>query len=843
MILNYDDSEVKRFHPIVERSLSRALQMSGIGASHEVRHHERVGSVEMDFAVVNKETRRTLCVVEVKRTPAAVKSLRYQLQAKSYVDLMSDSQTERPYFILTNIECSYLFKNDRATPQVYKQIVKPGLVSNVSFEDVASADDLVEKTARHFANMLDTVIADSGEYDNRLDNVVEAVASSINDYEAWKSNFARMAYEYIRGAFASASNSMRINDIRQYRQRIDSLRDAFDDIDFSGIFNCPEYADTPKLGNATLTDIYNLGKAEIDADDLVTTLHNIISEGHRHEGEVPTDIELARLMLAIAKEYCREIKGCICDPAAGSGNLISCASEVFGNIAPRQIKANDRNPLLLQLLTLRLGLKFPHQLSPDNAPTVSTSDILDLPRSYFDDVDLILMNPPMVSAVTDTKRRQRFIDRMGDAKTNVGQMPLEGLFLEYVNRCVKDNTVVVTLMPKTHLTATGSFAVALRNFLLTDFGLCLVFDYPDKGIFKDVTKGTVVLVGRKGVAGDKIVSLSSVEAIPDICPKTICTLIADGIDGNEMDGVTYKAFSREELGRSASAGWRMLNPVVAEAYTFVTNDLGRSGIMLKVGQAEGLDVFRGRVGNNGLTDILFIDSNKAYKHISEKLKGKLSVGMRNAKCDNVEAGDGDSRFLDIRRYSQKEINEIVKLATSHERTNAKQQRRRKTRKEINDILQLEATSGSVPAGAILIPRNLRAMGRVYRLTQDTFVSTNFFVINGLSKEESVMVSSWMNTIFYQISCELNSKNQEGTRKMEKAEITETYIPNISRLSEENKRELLETGNRESFIVLKQPQIRRIDQVWAKIIFGDNHEPLLRKAKDLLTRLANTRDAD
>ncbi len=47
----------------------------------------------------------------------------------------------------------------------------------------------------------------------------------------------------------------------------------------------------------------------------------------------------------------------LCDPAAGSGNLLSAAVPVFG-LAPAQIIANDKNPQLLELLSLRLGLNF-----------------------------------------------------------------------------------------------------------------------------------------------------------------------------------------------------------------------------------------------------------------------------------------------------------------------------------------------------------------------------------------------------------------------------------------------------------------------------------------------------
>lgn len=57
----------------------------------------------MDFVIENTTTHKYLCVIEVKRTPAAVNSTRYQFQAMSYVQ-SNAGITEKPYYILTNLE-------------------------------------------------------------------------------------------------------------------------------------------------------------------------------------------------------------------------------------------------------------------------------------------------------------------------------------------------------------------------------------------------------------------------------------------------------------------------------------------------------------------------------------------------------------------------------------------------------------------------------------------------------------------------------------------------------------------------------------------------------------------
>lgn len=44
------------------------------------------------------------------------------------------------------------------------------------------------------------------------------------------------------------------------------------------------------------------------------------------------------------------------------------------------------------------------------------------------------------------------------------------------------------------------------------------------------------------------------------------------------------------------------------------------------------------------------------------------------------------------------------------------------------------------------------------------------------------MASWMSTIFYQLVCEVSSKDQEGMRKMEVADILKTYIPNKDQIT-------------------------------------------------------------
>lgn len=123
MWISYSDSEVNRFHPICERALNYALRLIGKDDQYRVLHHQYTGALEMDYVVQNIATGKYLCVVEVKRTPADVHSARYQFQAMSYVQ-MNAGQSEKPFYILTNLEYAFSFRYDAGRPRVFQQMLQ-----------------------------------------------------------------------------------------------------------------------------------------------------------------------------------------------------------------------------------------------------------------------------------------------------------------------------------------------------------------------------------------------------------------------------------------------------------------------------------------------------------------------------------------------------------------------------------------------------------------------------------------------------------------------------------------------------------------------------------------------
>ena len=163
MWLKNSDKEVECFHPVCKEAFEAALRQLNLDDTYEVQHHRYVGSIEMDLVIANKKTNKILCVIEVKRTMAAVNSTRYQYQAMSYVQSLREAELESRYYILTNLESSCLFKFDRNRPDVYEQIIEPGISVNHRFSDVGK-EQFMADLIQQYVGYIDIILHDSGKY-------------------------------------------------------------------------------------------------------------------------------------------------------------------------------------------------------------------------------------------------------------------------------------------------------------------------------------------------------------------------------------------------------------------------------------------------------------------------------------------------------------------------------------------------------------------------------------------------------------------------------------------------------------------------------------------------------
>lgn len=847
MWITYSDSEVANFHPVCETALNRALVLLGKNAQYRVLHHQYTGTLEMDFVIQNIVTGKYFCVIEVKRTPADIHSARYQYQALSYVQ-MNANTNEEPFYILTNLEYAFSFRYDSTRPRVFQQMLKPGLFHIDDFS-ASTEESFTNNLSEFFSDLLADFFNNKFEYSVTLEEFATHMEQIKSNSKQWKSHLAVLLYEYIRGAFTFLHRNV-LHDIRIFGNDVPKICEEAAAVNFKDIFNYSESEFEPQhnITNSMLSNLYDLGNQNVSGDSLSAILHQIVSFGHEHDGEVPTDLELGRLVAVLAKHSCGELSetDLVCDPAAGSGNLISSAIEIL-HLTPKQIIANDYNSKLLELLSLRLGLNFAITVNKQNSPAIYNYNVVDLTRDFFCDVKILIMNPPFVAGINCVTRKEEFYRAIkslahGDIKTNVGQMPLEAVFLELITLLVNPGTTIACVFPKTHLLARGTEARIIRKLIIENLGLNTIFTYPGTEIFDDVTKDTCVLVGKALQPSETIKILSSYENIPNLDSHRFEQMLNDeysSVFASQMPGVVGRIISKSEFIDSINDGWRALNSEMVEAVTFVKEQFENSKVFERLDKFS-FEIKRGGAGNSGGSDLMFISSSCELLERYATQLSNLKVGMRNAKLGTFCVGNGDSQFLDSSHIDADLLESIVVTYLNLPGRESKQQRKDKTAEQLKQLLNRESRN-VFKKNSVLIPRAIRKEGKIYLSESAVFVSTNFVVCTTPSEDTALLLSTWMSTIFYQLICEVSSKDQEGMRKMEVTDIGATWIPNLSNISTHTVEMLKVKKSSIKFLNLKSPEIREVDKIWADELFGDNAELLLAQAKRLLAFLACSRN--
>lgn len=849
MWIKYSDSEVNKFHPVCEHALNQALNSLGLQRTYQVIHHQHTGTLEMDFVIQNKRTGKYMCVIEVKRTPTDVHSARYQYQAMSYVQ-MNEGQTEAPFYILTNLEYAFSFRYDPRRPRVFQQMLSPGLHSIGLFSDYQNEDEFTDVLATFFENRIVAFVSGNFSYLVTLDQFASHMEQVKTHPKRWKSHLAILLYEYIRGAFTVVARND-LHDVRLFNSDVIRICNEAAHINFQEIFGYSpdKYEDTAYVENNILVNLFDFAQQSVTGDSVADVLHQVVSNGHEHEGEVPTDLELARILCVLAHKNNGDLlpTDMVCDPAAGSGSLISSAISEF-NLSANQIKANDINAQLGELLTLRLGLNYSRVVGNGYAPAVSCDDVCDLTPAYFEHVKIIVMNPPFLGGVYAAARKQPFyrkINRLAgrDTGTNIGQMPLEAAFLELMTYLVQPGTTIACIFPKTHLSARGPEAQAIRRLLLGRFGLSAVFSYPGNDIFVDVTKDTCILVGTVGRQYDTVKIISSYENIPNIDLARFAEAISQPLENDFaqiMPGIVGKKTFRNELLDSIETGWRGINSEMLEAIDFVDSVFSNQDTFRTINDCEW-NMKRGGAANQGGSDILFFNSRpEMMRHFSNHNLG-LKAGMRNAEADTFICNEGDSSFLDASAISEDLLDEIIEYYLSLPARDGQQARYNKTKEQWKAIINRESRGKFLPY-TVLIPRALRRKGRVHYVENEIFVSTNFLVCYGMDRRNALLLATWVSTILFQLVCEVSSKDQEGLRKMEIADIKATFVPKFENVPEEILHELEQEASSLRFLDLQSPEIREVDMIWARYLFGEEAGSYVERARTLLSYLANRRNS-
>lgn len=844
----YSDSEVRVFHPLCEQALNNALSSLGLSKSYNVIHHRYTGSLEMDFVIENKSTKKYLCVIEVKKTPSDVQSTRYQFQAESYVQ-MNSVQNEKPFFILTNLETLISFRYDATKPRVYQQMLQPGLEHICEFKSDNEAT-IVAKLSSSFERIIDNFINDVYTYSTTLDQFLTYMDGTTSNDRMWKSSMAILMYEYIRGAFGAVRRNDLRYDVRTFHDDIEQICIEANRVDFDGIFkyDASTYLPRHSVASSILSDIYTYGNSNISGEAIADALHNRLSEDKHHDGEVATDSELALLTSTLAKMSNGDLSPNkkICDPAAGSGNLICSAINVF-NVDASCLKANDINKKLIELLSLRLGLCFPNSINRVNAPEVSSKDINDLSSAYFNDVEIVLLNPPFVAGINCVNRKQQFYNTIkrikeSDAITIGGQMNLGAVFLETVCWMANPGTTIACIFPKAHLKERGEEAKQFRRMLLNLFGLRIIFNYPAEDLFESVTEETCIFIGKVRQKSSDIIVYSSNDKVADLDLHALYsyTGIYSTTDFSTIiPGVEARKFSFSELYASIDDGWRLVCSEMTESMDFVSHNILSNPKLTAISNTTSV-YRRGNVGGSGASDLVFFDSfEDLYNTYSKKVT--LSAGMRNAQHNIFELNAGDSKFIDFNLLSSTLAMNIINDYIPLQRNSDAQSRN--TSKSASEIKKIAERYGKIVfnQNSVLVPTKLRRIGRVYVTRVPMYISTNFAVFSFATADIANIVGSYMSTVFYQLECEVQSKDHAGLRKLELQDVLTTHAPICNMLSKDEISAITNELSNITFLDLNNPVIRNIDRIWAKILFGTNANSVLDDATRLLRFLANRRN--
>lgn len=622
----HTDPENNYFHPVFKAAAEEAIFSKGLAGQISVKaqYHSPTGPI--DLVLFNNNTNRVLLPIEIKRTQSSVRG-GGRRQARDYWQNLG-AGCESQYYCVTNLELVELFRYDAAKPRTSAQRIELTNPINgyLGSTPKSAFYDQLKATIEEILDTVKGVVAFK-YVTGGLTEFQANLEAKTSDPDGWHKLFIPVCFEYIRGAATQIAQLQAQADgwksASIYKATPNRLIQLGNSIDFSHIFSEPgtDQNDTVAFANTVIKEAFEAGKALGKGDDIAELVNELLSTPSA-PGIVETDTELAQLLAVVAKDALgRELlqNEEAFDPASGSGRLLTALPlTAFPSLGPSQVKANEKEKLFAEALSLRLGLAFGAVLSPTNAPAITISGIESIVPSYLKNVRLVVMNPPYLSGVQAAGIKGLFTNRIkaisgSDALLDIGQAALEILFLELVWHLVPDETVIATVFPSQHLTRLSDEVVALRRFLTNNLALTHIVIYPRQGLFESVIKQTVLLVGKKGnpLPGQHI---KVVEVQTNVGDIDLGELLANLLAGSHQPthGVVVREVLRSELYKSASEGWRRVLGAGVRANSFIKTHMAQSSTVRNLGD----NVRRGVLGGSGNTALtVFSKTKPQYKSV------------------------------------------------------------------------------------------------------------------------------------------------------------------------------------------------------------------------------------
>ena len=120
--------------------------------------------------------------------------------------------------------------------------------------------------------------------------------------------------------------------------------------------------------------------------------------------------------------------------------------------------------------------------------------------------------------------------------------------------------------------------------------------------------------------------------------------------------------TREELVRMVDSGWQIGNMARRDAQNFIQANIASSNRLITLSDSEYNDYRRGKIGNDGCTDLLYLNPKSPFLIEARKqLRTHLAAGLNNAKFENLLIGKGESLFFNVDGMTDRQIRKVVDL--------------------------------------------------------------------------------------------------------------------------------------------------------------------------------------
>lgn len=849
----YIDDEVDVFHPFFEKSFKNIIiNNKFFHDNYELIHHPTIiGGKIPDFIFRNKKTKKSALISEIKRTKSAVENFNFKEQVRGYADLLFRNGMERPYYLLTNLEISNFYKYKDNQSRTIHHLLDSSPIYIADFYNTAfhTFQELHEKSIKY---ILEVVFEEQKlDWKVGLSELDKILINNFRQEDNWTNILSRSLLYYLIGAFEGKGL------IEKQEANTQSFFNSYNHINKLDCFTWLDLNYSSENNNVKLNKAcYEAGKSYKNGSDFSSVIQGLVYDNASIEEKgsiVSTDAELCNLINFLAFQNLDinlDDNQIILDPSAGVGNILAEVNTFFRDVLQNQLWANDIDFHFQECLKLRLSLLDSKSINSKNFPKVTNRNIKDFTKNDLCNVKIIMQNPPFkrrankgnvaeINLISNEIKKIKY----GPSVLNVGQSGLECFHLEMLTSLAQQDTIIVTVFPTRYIYSLSIDSVALRKYLLSDFGLTMIVEYPHNDIFSDVKKTTLILCGVKNKKSEFIKFINLNINIESINFELFSELLNKDSVYSE---ITINNFPRKELYKNIDVGWR--NFFYNKSFKSLISTLNVN--LMKLENYKNIEILqRGNAGVKGSSDIIFFNPTKKNNrnNIFNKIpKNFIMLGVRSArdlpffiskKTFTNRALNFSSNFnISNQNLIENCINDLLKL----EKEGKVQY---KEVKSISETIDNINSCRIYERDTFLIPRAVRRTGYISVLKESSVLSTNFLSFKAIKSSEVTLILSWFLSIFGQIQFEENSNNENGVRKIEHNGLANLLIPNFTEVPKEIVDKILKVFSNNEVLPYDFTNIKisKLDIIWSNFLFKDEAQQSLSSILEMLQKYIDIRE--